>query len=134
LRWFGAAYLIYLGYKLWTSNGDFVAPEKGKEQTSKQCFWQGFLVVLSNPKVLVFLGAFFPQFIDPTGNAVAQTFIFGVLFSIYAILVDGLAAFFASKLGKALTQNRVRMVEKISGSALIAGGLLLAVSGTKKVV
>ncbi|MEO0497970.1 MAG: LysE family translocator [Pseudomonadota bacterium] len=128
LRWVGAAYLIWLGVKLWRSNGDLGSATAGPSKSDSAYFWQGFLVILSNPKMLVFFGAFIPQFVDPSGNTVAQTLIFGALFMAYATLFDSAYALFAGRAGSILSKDRVRLVERLSGTALIGGGLWLAFS------
>jgi len=89
-------------------------------------FWQGVLVITTNPKILVLFGAFIPQFIDPMGSAFWQTLTLGGIFMIIATVFDTLYVLLASKAGRALTQSRVRWVEKISGSLLIAGGVWMA--------
>ena len=126
----GAAYLIWLGLQMWRSNGTLGADkalnvEQGKT-ADKAHFWQGFLVIWSNPKALVFFGAFIPQFIDPVGDPVIQTFVLGGIFMLIATIFDSLYALFAGRAGGLLSQKRVRLVEQISGTALISGGIWLA--------
>ncbi len=127
IRILGAAYLIWLGIQLWRSRGklgdgaDTSKPRGG-------FFWQGFLVILSNPKALVFFGAFIPQFIDPAGNAFVQTLLLGGTFMIVATVLDSAYAFASGGAGSWLTGRNVRIVERISGSCLIGGGFWLAFS------
>lgn len=120
----GAAYLIWLGIKLWQSDGDIGARDARKPRIGY--FWQGVVVILTNPKILVLFGAFIPQFIDPAGSAFWQTLVLGGIFMIVATVFDSLYVLLASKAGRALTQSRVRMVEKLRGSLLIAGGVWMA--------
>lgn len=120
----GAAYLVWLGIKLWRSDGEVGAAEARKPRIGY--FWQGVLVIVTNPKILVLFGAFIPQFIDPAGSAFWQTLTLGGIFMIIATVFDTLYVLLASKAGNALTQTRVRWVEKISGSLLIAGGVWMA--------
>ena len=119
----GAVYLIWLGIKLLRSRGQLI--EKRSLQRGSY-FWQGFIVVWSNPKALLFLGAFIPQFIDPTGNAIAQTLTLGITFMVVATVLDGAYALVAGKTGRLLSQSNVRKVEWFSGTSLIFGGLWLA--------
>ncbi len=127
LRLAGAAYLIWLGYKLLKSDGDIsAAASSGKIGGSY--FWQGFIVVLSNPKILLFFGAFLPQFITPEGNAGLQTMILGLIFMALATIMDSLYAIAAGKAGSLLTQRNVRGVEITGGSLMIGGGIWLALS------
>ncbi|MEN0088822.1 MAG: LysE family translocator [Pseudomonadota bacterium] len=128
LRWVGAAYLIWLGVKMWRSNGQLGSATAEPVKSDSAYFWQGFLVILSNPKMLVFFGAFIPQFVDPAGNTVLQTLIFGALFMIYATIFDSAYALFAGRAGSMLSTKRVRLVERASGTALIGGGIWLAMS------
>jgi threonine/homoserine/homoserine lactone efflux protein len=89
----GAAYLIWLGIKLWRSDGRLAEadPEQiVKERSPIRFFWQGFLVIWSNPKALLFFGAFIPQFINPAnGSAAVQAVILGAVFMLVATVLDG---------------------------------------------
>ncbi len=129
VRLAGAAYLIWLGYKFIRSDGMLVTPsEDAAAKPDKSMFWQGFIVVLSNPKVLVFFGAFLPQFIDPAGNTALQTMAFGLLFMGLATLLDSAYAIAAGRAGGLLTQRNIRLAENGAGTMMIGGGLWLALS------
>ena len=127
LRLVGGAYLVWLGYKLLRSNGDLGQPDTPDRQQGS-CFWQGFVVILSNPKVLFFFGAFLPQFISPQGNAGLQTLFFGLIFMVLATFLDSLYALAAGRAGQLLTKRNVRAVEVAGGSMMVGGGLWLALS------
>lgn len=118
----GAGYLIWLGVKLWLSDGSLGKAEGGKAPRIGY-FWQGFFVLLSNPKALLFLGAFIPQFIDPAGNAFWQTLYCGLIFMAVGAVFDSMYALLAGKAGEKLTKTRVRFAEKTTGSLLIGGGI-----------
>ena len=120
----GAAYLVWLGIKLWRSDGDIGGADTRKPRIGY--FWQGVVVILTNPKILILFGAFIPQFIDPASSAFWQTLLLGGVFMIIATVFDSLYVLLASKAGSALTQNRVRLIEKVSGSLLILGGIWMA--------
>lgn len=127
LRLVGAAYLIWLGIRMWRSDGS-LASGVGTARVRGSFVLQGVVVVWSNPKALIFFGAFIPQFIDPAGSAVWQTLVLGGIFMAAATVGDSLYAFAASGLGARLTKARIRLVERISGTCLIGGGLWLALS------
>src|SRR5215469_4169840 len=75
VRLAGAAYLIWLGWKLWTDSG---AREEAVPRLPRGGFLvQGMAVELSNPKTLLFFGAFFPQFKDMHRNHTVQVLIMG---------------------------------------------------------
>ncbi|PCJ85841.1 MAG: transporter [Hyphomicrobiales bacterium] len=127
IKLIGAAYLLYLGISLWRAGGSALNVEKAREKTTfKRMFIQGFIVILANPKFLFFFGVFIPQFINPQGDAVLQTFIFGGTFMVVATVLDAGYAFLAGGAGNLLTQTRIRIVQRISGSLLILGGIWMA--------
>lgn len=123
IRVIGAAYLVWLGVKLLRSGGRL---RKAEAPRGGSFFWQGFVVIWSNPKALLFLGAFIPQFVDPTGDPATQTFLLGGTFMLVATLLDGCYALVSGRAGQWFSQANVRKVELASGSLLIAGGLWLA--------
>ena len=126
VKLFGAAYLIWLGFKLLQSDGN-LGKASVKKMSMRGYFWQGMLVAWSNPKVAVFFGAFLPQFVDHnSGGAFWQIVGLGFLFIVIATISDGAYALLAGKAGKALTQSRVRIVEIFSGLFLVGGGIWLA--------
>lgn len=125
LRIVGAAYLIWLGIKMWRSDGALGEKETAVRPMGSFVL-QGFIVIWSNPKALLFFGAFIPQFIDPAGSAAMQTVVLGSIFMIVATLFDSVYAIAAGGAGGWLSRERVRLTERISGTFLIGGGLWLA--------
>jgi homoserine/homoserine lactone efflux protein len=128
LRYAGAAYLIWLGIKLLRSKGDLaVASDRARPQGS--FFLQGFVVILSNPKMLVLFGALIPPFLSKGGNAGQETLILGVTFAVIAAVSDSLYALAAGRAGAWMTRSRIRAVEILSGIFLTAGGAWMALRG-----
>lgn len=128
LRLAGAAYLIWLGWKMFRTAGsgeDNTAPARAPRGGF---FLQGVLVALSNPKTLLFFGAFFPQFLDPARDHVTQIAIMGATAMLFAALSDSAYALLSGRAGQLLSQRRVRLLSKVSGGFLIGGGLWLASS------
>ena len=129
IRLIGAAYLVWLGIKLLLSSGKLQFNEaSGERQPTSAYFWQGCLVFLSNPKALVFFGAFIPQFIDPAADAFSQVVLLGATFMLVTSTLDSGYAVAAGKAGQWLSRSRVRMLERFSGCCMIAGGLWLALA------
>jgi threonine/homoserine/homoserine lactone efflux protein len=129
----GALYLIWLGWKLWRSGGTtFSAAEPSTQPSDQQPMWgfvwQGLVVILSNPKALIFFGAFIPQFLDPSGNTLSQTLVFGFTFMVVATVLDSGYALLAGSIGRLLSQSRLTLLERLSGSLLIGGGIWLALT------
>ncbi len=125
VRLAGAAYLVWLGLKLWRSDGTLGAAA-GPARAGGSFFWQGFVVILSNPKALFFFGAFIPQFINMQGSAIVQTLVLGATFMAVATVLDGGYALLAGGAGRLLSRTRVRALEMVSGTCLIGGGIWLA--------
>jgi homoserine/homoserine lactone efflux protein len=127
LRFLGAAYLAWLGWKLIRRPGALgdaaatPAPRGG-------FFLQGFLVMLSNPKVLLFFGAFIPQFVDPTGGYVGQVVLLGATAMAIAALSDGGYAVLTGQARRLLSRPRIRLLSRLSGGMLIGGGAWLALA------
>ena len=125
VRWAGAAYLVWLGIKLFRSNGDLaVAVDRARPRGS--FLLQGFVVIMSNPKMLVLFGALIPPFLSADGNMMQQTLLLGGTFMVIAAVGDTCYALMAGKAGKWLSRSRVRAIEIVSGFCLTAGGVWLA--------
>ena len=127
LRLFGAAYLVWLGWKLIRSSGSFAQPGSVPKPRGG-FFLQGLLVLLGNPKALLWFGAFIPQFVDPSGNYVGQVVLLGLTAMAVAAVSDGGYAILAGRAGRLLSRRRVRLVSRIGGVCLIGGGAWLALA------
>jgi threonine/homoserine/homoserine lactone efflux protein len=127
LRLAGAAYLVWLGWKMIRSSGEGAAG--GAPRPPRGGFvMQGAVVALSNPKTLLFFGAFFPQFIDPARDQGPQIAIMGVTAMLFAAISDSAYAIASGRAGRALSARRVRLLSRASGGFLIGGGVWLALS------
>ncbi|MBL8902839.1 MAG: LysE family translocator [Rhizobiales bacterium] len=128
LSWAGAAYLVWLGIKMLLSKGDLaVAVDRARPHGS--FFLQGFVVIISNPKMLVLFGAMIPPFLSKDGNMMQQTLLLGLTFMVIAAVGDTLYALMAGKAGQWLSRSRIRAIEIVSGVCLTAGGVWMALRG-----
>lgn len=128
LRWAGAAYLVWLGIKMLLSKGDLaVAVDRARPRGS--FFLQGFVVIISNPKMLVLFGAMIPPFLSKDGNMMQQTLLLGFTFMVIAAVGDTLYALMAGKAGQWLSRSRIRAIEIVSGVCLTAGGVWMVLRG-----
>ena len=94
LKWLGGAYLIWLGIQLWRAPPLHLAmAEKTTERSAFKLFGQGLLSALSNPKVILFFGAFLPQFLDPRADLWLQ---FAIMAATFALVMAGLSLRFLS--------------------------------------
>ena len=129
VRLAGAAYLVWLGFKLLRFPGALDEAGAAPVPPPRSGFFlQGFVVILSNPKALLFFGAFIPQFVDPNGAYVQQIMLLGLTFMAVATLCDGAYAVLVGRLGLALSGRRVRAVSRLSGGLLVGGGIWLALA------
>lgn len=128
LRYAGAAYLVWLAIKLFRSRGHLaVAVDQARPQAG--FFMQGFIVIVSNPKMLVLFGAMIPPFITTATSPMQQVFFLGVTFMAIAAVGDTLYALLAGKAGAWLSQSRLRTLEIASGCFLLGGGIWMALRG-----
>ncbi|WEK06296.1 MAG: LysE family translocator [Candidatus Devosia phytovorans] len=122
----GAAYLVWLGWKMWRSNGELGTAQAERSKSRLAMAMEGFLVILSNPKALIFLGAFLPQFVDVTQPTFPQVMLLGIFFMIVAGSTDAIYAVVAGQARGLLSTARVRLISRVSGLILMAGGIWLA--------
>ncbi|WP_252273875.1 LysE family translocator [Pseudomonas subflava] len=93
LKWVGAAYLIWLGIQLWRSPPLHLTPlEASAPRPGLQLFRQGLLSALSNPKVILFFGAFLPQFLDPARSLWLQFVVMAATFAVVEGITEYLLA------------------------------------------
>jgi threonine/homoserine/homoserine lactone efflux protein len=128
LKWIGAAYLIYLGVKLWCADPDKAEINPPHPATSNSShFSRAFIVTALNPKSIAFFVAFLPQFVRTQSHALEQFVILGATFLILAVVNAMLYGFFAGQLRDALLKTGVRrLFNRCGGSALVGAGLLTA--------
>ena len=127
LRWLGALYLVYLGARQlahFFKQGR--TPASVPAASGGNCYVQGLLVSLSNPKVMLFLGAFLPQFIDPGAEAVHQLTVLAVLFVLVLAAVDVGYTLAIARARTTMSVVRLRLFDGVAGVLLLLGGALLA--------
>ena len=135
LKWIGAAYLIYLGIKLWRVPVSANATETEEGETSKEqpfrIFLHTYAVTALNPKSIIFFVAFLPQFLDTSKPLAVQMVIFEVTFLALATLNATTYGLMASMARKTIRKPNVqRLVNRTGGTLMIGAGLIAA--GWKK--
>ena len=124
VRIIGAIYLMTLGYLSFTSKSLSENSQKIKK-FDKKFILQGLIVILSNPKAFLFLGAFIPQFIDIDQPVGTQIIFFGILFMIVGAIFDGMYAVIFGKFREIIINKYINVLNKLGGSLLFFVGLLL---------
>ena len=128
VRFAGAAYLVWLGIKLIRSPVESVNTDEPPAPPRGGFFLQGFLVLLANPKVLVFFGAFIPQFMDLGRDHFSQVALLGVSFMITGAVTDTIYALLAGRARRFFSARRTRTLSRVSGGFMIGGGIWLALT------
>jgi len=123
LKWVGAAYLIYLGVKLWRAGGALEAAPRTDAVSAGRMLGHAWLVTALNPKSITFFVAFLPAFLDPQADFLTQMLVFETTFLLLA---------FANAFGYALVAARARgfvsnpraigVINKVGGGLLIGAG------------
>ena len=127
IKYVGAAYLIYLGIKVWRTADTRLVTEGRPLAVSRWARYRtGVLVSLSNPKAILFCVAFFPQFIDRRQALAPQAVVllatFAVIETCWMIVYAGGGARLAAWLRKG---RRMRWFNRASGGVFIGAGVLL---------
>ena len=130
LKWFGALYLIWLGYKKWSDSTEVILDNSSAEHqgvTGLTLFIRAVFINLTNPKAIVFLVALFPIFLNPDTPKTKQFLILGAT----SIGVDALVmlgyAHLSSRLRPLLKNKKaMRLQNRIFGTLFIGAGTLLA--------
>ena len=127
LKWAGAAYLVWLGVKLWRAGGALEARPRTEAPPALRMLAHAWLVTALNPKGITFFVAFLPQFLDPAAPLAPQLAVACPTFLVLA---------FANVLGYALLSSRARglvrdaramgAVNKVGGTLLIGAGIATA--------
>ena len=121
VRILGAIYLISLGIIAFKSDIDL---NKGQvTKFERKYFLQGLLVILTNPKIFLFLGAFIPQFINIEEPISYQIIYFGIIFIIVATIFDSSYAFVFGKFREIIASKYIKILNQIGGFILIFVGI-----------
>ncbi len=127
IKWAGAAYLVYIGLKLWRTPAEAIAiarEQASGEMDRRSVFRDAFMVTLLNPKGIVFFMAFVPQFIDPAGAFAAQAAVFVGVFVLLGVLNAWAYVMVADRARVMMRKPSViRAVTRAGASFLIAAGL-----------
>jgi threonine/homoserine/homoserine lactone efflux protein len=127
LKFAGAAYLIWLGVKLWRAGGSLNAQPNTDSSSSLKMVGHAWLVTALNPKSITFFIAFLPQFIDSRADYWTQMFVFEVTFLALAFANAFTYGLIASRARSLVSNNKaIGMFNKVGGSLLIGAGVATA--------
>ena len=123
IRWAGVAYLVYLGIRTWHEPPEDIS----RVSAAPAVFWRGLIIAAVNPKTLLFIAAFLPQFVVANGSISGQFAVVGAVFLCVLLVGDviwALSAASARKLFACYGTARNR----ITGGFLVAAGAGLAMA------
>lgn len=129
VKWFGVAYLVYIGFRLWISPG---LPQEVRSRTSPSLLSaelpvREFFVAISNPKALLLFTAFLPQFVDPTRPLAGQFVVLGAAYCAAEFVAASCYALVGSQIrGIRLGPRGARWVNRTSGGMMIIAAAWLA--------
>ncbi|GHG84561.1 LysE family translocator [Pseudodonghicola xiamenensis] len=128
IRWVGVGYLLYLAWGAF--RGGHAARSDRPAFSPMRAFRAGLLVNLTNPKVILFVLAFVPQFVRPeAGSVLGQFLVFGVVLGLGGFVVNSAVGIFAGGAGRWLAGSAAagRWLGRISGTIFAALALRLAI-------
>ncbi len=140
LRWAGAVYLIWLGTKILIGAGRVSDRAASRLQTvpAGVALREGMINNLTNPKPMMFIFAFLPQFVDPTSewSVTMQLLVLGAIQKVSGFVILGAVALAAGAIGGWLARRRrlITWQERFTGVVMIGLGLRMALAGDARPV
>lgn len=129
IKWVGAAYLIYLGIRLWRSPSLGLQTGQARPASFGRRFVEGISLQFTNPKAIFFFLSVLPQFIDPTAPHTRQFMLLVLTYSGLVVLIHTLYALGAQHVrGWLGTARGDRSLRQLGGATFVAFGAALATS------
>lgn len=120
LRWAGAAYLVYVGVKVWLGAKELAALGSAGDAKPDGLLMQGLVITIFNPKSLLFIAAFLPQFIDGQRPVAVQFLIIVPVFLLIAFVVTSGWAIVAGLINKRVRRSGTLAILFRLAAAMIA--------------
>jgi threonine/homoserine/homoserine lactone efflux protein len=132
MKWIGAAYLVWLGIKLWRAPpmnlnmGDLTPTTTGRS-SARDAILQTFLVTLLNPKGILFFAAFLPQFIDPARPLWPQVMVLTLTMNVLAASIQGCwIVMMGQARNRIVSPHVLKNMNRAGGAMLVGAGMLTA--------
>jgi homoserine/homoserine lactone efflux protein len=132
IKWAGVCYLLYLGITQIRSSLKPVSPVDLPQTANGRLFLKGFLVAATNPKGLLFAGAFFPQFLNADAPLMPQMVILCLGFMVVSFLIEIVYAYTGNLAANLFKSDYFRRIsQRVSGAILISFGIGLCFAEEK---
>ncbi len=129
VKFVGAAYLIYLGVKMWRAKATLNTNFGLKIKSNTSCYKESLFLTISNPKPIFFFMSLFPQFINSESSYIQQFIILSLTFSFLVFIIHSIYALLASLVKDQLSKPKgTTILNKVSGSIFMCFGMGLAAS------
>ena len=128
IRYAGAAYLIYLAVRAFQSTPPARIGEDDlpTERSALTAYGRSLWIALTNPKVVIFFAAFFPQFLSDSRPVEPQLALLTVSFLVISVSIDCLWVAAAARLRRVFARgNTMRAAGRLSAGVLGLGALVL---------
>ena len=127
IKWLGIVYLVYLGLRSLFFPGNSLIAADGGSVSGRSSFVTALTVQLANPKLLLFLAALLPQFLDPTRPIALQLAVLGPIFMLSDTIIYLLLSMLAARARPLLASPRAtRIVSRVSGVAMLGAAARVA--------
>jgi threonine/homoserine/homoserine lactone efflux protein len=128
LRWAGAGYLIYFGVKVWINARDLAAFGKGVDVRPNRLLMQGLAVTVFNPKSLLFIAAFLPQFVDASRPVETQFLIIVPVFLVITFVVTSGWAVVSGAVNNVIKNpETLAVIFRVASALIVLSGISMVV-------
>ncbi|MTH96049.1 LysE family translocator [Roseibium sp. RKSG952] len=132
LKFIGAAYLIYLGFKVWRDKSGFNSLDGslGAQKSKRALFLQALAVSVTNPKAILVISALFPQFLSRDGVHLDQVVLLSLSYAALCWLNHAAIAVAGNKLRRfIMNERRLTLTRRITGGLFVSFGAAMAAAG-----
>jgi len=127
IKWLGIVYLVYLGLRSLFFPSNSLIGADGRSVSGRSSFVTALTVQLANPKLLLFLAALLPQFLDPSRPIALQLAVLGPIFMLSDTVIYLLLSLLAARARPLLANSRAtRIVSRVSGVAMLGAAARVA--------
>jgi threonine/homoserine/homoserine lactone efflux protein len=132
LRWMGAAYLVWTGYKMLSNPRQSFVANDGPEHRTRSAFGTGALTNLLNPKVGVFYVSFLPQFVPHDVSVAPYILLLGAIHALLGLIWFACLIIATRSISGFLRRPAlVRTCDRVTGGVFVAFGINLALESRR---